>query len=69
MKVIWGQWVFADVFGVLAICLEWLASWLLLWPEDGKLKKEDVRRIYDGSLFYEIAERREGTLKRTGKAR
>jgi len=35
-----------------------IATWILLWPEDGRMKKEDIRRIYDGSLFYEIAARR-----------
>jgi peroxygenase len=35
-----------------------MATWILLWPEDGRMKKEDIRRIYDGSLFYEIAARR-----------
>lgn len=28
-----------------------LATYLLLWPEDGILRKEEVRRIYDGSIF------------------
>jgi hypothetical protein len=37
-----------------------IATWLMLWPEDGKMRKEDIRRIYDGSLFYVIAERRSG---------
>jgi hypothetical protein len=27
------------------------------------MMKEDIRRIYDGSIFYEIAERREKNLK------
>jgi hypothetical protein len=31
----------------------------MLWPEDGKMKKEDIRGIYDGSLFYVIAAKRE----------
>jgi peroxygenase len=35
------------------------ATWLMLWPEDGRMMKEDIRRIYDGSLFYELAARRE----------
>lgn len=34
-------------------------TYLFLWPEDGKMKKEDVRRVYDGSLFYEVSARRE----------
>ena len=37
-----------------------IATYLMLWPEDGKMKKEDIRRIYDGSIFYHIAEQREG---------
>ena len=32
--------------------------YLLLWPEDGIIKKEDVRRIYDGSIFFHIASQR-----------
>jgi hypothetical protein len=31
----------------------------MLWPADGKMKKDDIRRIYDGSIFYKIAEERE----------
>lgn len=36
-----------------------LATYILLWPEDGRMKKEDIRGVYDGSIFYEIAARRE----------
>lgn len=31
------------------------ATYILLWPEDGKMHKEDVRRVYDGSIFYDMA--------------
>ena len=38
-----------------------LATYVLLWPADGKMKKDDIRRMYDGSIFYHIdAERRKG---------
>ncbi|KAG6015087.1 hypothetical protein E4U41_004707 [Claviceps citrina] len=50
-----GQRVFADPVGAGAAFFEWLATYILLWPEDGKMKKEDVRRVYDGSIFYDIA--------------
>jgi peroxygenase len=30
----------------------------MLWPEDGRMMKEDIRGIFDGSIFYTIAERR-----------
>jgi hypothetical protein len=36
-----------------------IATYIMLWPEDGRMMKEDIRRIYDGSIFYTIAERRE----------
>jgi hypothetical protein len=42
----------------LMLTLTGVATWILLWPEDGRMKKEDIRRVYDGSLFYEIAARR-----------
>jgi peroxygenase len=36
-----------------------LTAYWMLWPEDGKMMKEDIRGIYDGSIFYTIAARRE----------
>lgn len=30
--------------------------YLLLWPDDGVLRKEDVRGVFDGSIFYVKAE-------------
>lgn len=30
----------------------------MLWPADGRMTKEDIRGIYDGSIFYTIAARR-----------
>ena len=39
-----------------------LFVYLLIWPEDGIIKKEDVRRVYDGSIFTELS------LQRSGKA-
>ncbi|KAL8694911.1 MAG: hypothetical protein Q9218_000482 [Villophora microphyllina] len=45
-----------DFFGWTACALEWIATYLLIWPADGIMKKEDVRGIYDGSIFYKRAE-------------
>jgi len=53
-----GQRVIFDPFGWGGASFEWLATYILLWPEDGRMKKEDIRRVYDGSLFYEVAARR-----------
>jgi len=63
IKYLSGQRCIADPIGWGGAIFEWLATWILLWPKDGKLMKEDVRRVYDGSLFYEIAERRERDQK------
>jgi peroxygenase len=30
--------------------------YILLWPEDGRMSKEDVRGVFEGSIFYTIAE-------------
>ncbi|KAG6901996.1 hypothetical protein C0995_005796 [Termitomyces sp. Mi166 len=40
-----------DPFGWMAAALEWLTTYLVLWPEDGRVKKEDVRDIYDVGDF------------------
>jgi len=57
-KYMKGQRLALDPFGWGGAFFEWIATWILLWPDDGRMKKEDIRRIYDGSLFYEIAARR-----------
>ncbi len=40
-----------------------LATYLLLWPEDGIMHKEDIRGVYDGSIFYKKAEEYERKKK------
>jgi peroxygenase len=39
------------------------ATYLMLWPEDGRIMKEDVRAIYDGSIFQRIADKREKKMQ------
>ncbi len=50
-----------------------LATYLVIWPEDGVMRKEDIRGIYDGSIFYKKAkehrQKQKGRLKeRQGRA-
>ncbi|KAF2671837.1 Caleosin-domain-containing protein [Microthyrium microscopicum] len=52
-----GQRCVMDFFGVTASVLEWLALYLMLWPQDGRMRKEDVLGVFDGSIFYTVAER------------
>ncbi|KAF2418937.1 caleosin domain-containing protein [Tothia fuscella] len=53
-----GQRCIADPIGWGGALFEWLATYLLLWPADGKMYKEDIRAIYDGSIFHGIASKR-----------
>ncbi|KAF2438424.1 Caleosin-domain-containing protein [Karstenula rhodostoma CBS 690.94] len=53
-----GQRCIADPIGWGGALFEWLATYLMLWPDDGRMMKEDIRGIYDGSVFYKIAARR-----------
>lgn len=46
-----GQRFAMDFWGMSATALEWTAVYLLLWPDDGVMQKEEVRRIFDGSIF------------------
>lgn len=41
----------------LELCLG-VTTYVLLWPENGRIKREDIRRVYDGSIFYEIEAKR-----------
>ncbi|KAF9910532.1 hypothetical protein EC991_006350 [Linnemannia zychae] len=56
-RMLKGQRVIMDPVGSFGAFFEWIATYLLLWPEDGVMRKEDIRRIYDGSLFHEMASR------------
>ncbi|RQM08495.1 hypothetical protein DH86_00000524 [Scytalidium sp. 3C] len=60
LKLLRGQRLIMDPIGWGGAFFEWLATYIMLWPDDGKMKKEDIRAIYDGSIFYKIAARREG---------
>ncbi|ROT43139.1 Caleosin-domain-containing protein [Sodiomyces alkalinus F11] len=53
-----GQRLIADPIGWGGAYFEWLATYILLWPEDGRMLKDDIRGVYDGSIFYTIASRR-----------
>ncbi|KAI0120991.1 Caleosin related protein-domain-containing protein [Xylariales sp. AK1849] len=55
-----GQRLIMDPIGWFGALFEWGATYLMLWPDDGRMMKEDIRGIYDGSLFYTIASRRAG---------
>ncbi|KAK4080360.1 hypothetical protein Trihar35433_1465 [Trichoderma harzianum] len=58
-----GQRLLADPFGWAAVSIEWFTTYILLWPEDGRMKKEDIRKLYDGSLFDEMAKERKHSSK------
>ncbi|KAJ3534037.1 hypothetical protein NMY22_g7091 [Coprinellus aureogranulatus] len=47
-----------DPFGWFAAGFEWLATYILLWPSDGRMHKDDVRGVYNGSIFYIISGRK-----------
>ncbi|OTA97552.1 hypothetical protein M434DRAFT_26577 [Hypoxylon sp. CO27-5] len=53
-----GQRCIMDPIGWFGAFFAWLATYLMLWPADSKMKKEDIRGIYDGSIFYTMANRR-----------
>ncbi|KAL9629092.1 MAG: hypothetical protein Q9204_005475 [Flavoplaca sp. TL-2023a] len=50
--------VAADPAGWSFAAMEWWTTWLLL-QRDGRLWKEDLRSLYDGTLFWRIREERE----------
>jgi hypothetical protein len=46
-----------DFVGWLAAFVEFVLTYLLIWPEDGIMRREDIRRVYDGSIFFDVAEK------------
>ncbi|KAL8714468.1 MAG: hypothetical protein Q9220_001801 [cf. Caloplaca sp. 1 TL-2023] len=55
--------VAADPAGWSFAAMEWWTTWLLL-QRDGRVWKEDLRAMYDGTLFWKI--RDEGRTKKEG---
>ncbi|GAA6056367.1 hypothetical protein JCM3770_005970 [Rhodotorula araucariae] len=47
----------ADPVGWLGAFFELVATYLLIWPKDGIMRKEDWRVVYDGSIFGVVAAR------------
>lgn len=47
----------ADPFGWGAAFFEWGSTWLLI-QKDGKVYREDLQGVYDGSIFWKIANAR-----------
>ncbi|KAJ5982365.1 hypothetical protein N7451_012465, partial [Penicillium sp. IBT 35674x] len=47
----------ADPFGWFAAFFEWGTTWLLI-QKNNKVYREDLRAVYDGSLFWKIREAR-----------
>ncbi|KAF5339345.1 hypothetical protein D9611_009853 [Ephemerocybe angulata] len=47
-----------DFFGWTAACLEWLATYIMLWPADGRMPKEELKGVYNGSTFYMLSGRK-----------
>lgn len=62
-----GQAMVWDIFGQIATALEWLATWLLVWPENGVLYKEEARGVFDGSYFQKKAD--EHAARKRGERR
>jgi peroxygenase len=64
---IWRFWneqrMVFDFFGQGATLFEWWLVYLLLWPEDGVMRKEEVRGVFDGSIFYTKAAKQQAFMR------
>jgi len=52
MRMLHANRVVADFAGFLAGFIEWLLTYFLV-AQDGIVYKEDLRKVYDGSIFFE----------------
>ncbi|EJD47686.1 Caleosin-domain-containing protein [Auricularia subglabra TFB-10046 SS5] len=65
MRMLKGNRIIVDPFGWFSAAFEWGSLWYLLWPKDRRMKREDVRAVYTGDLFYRIAhERKQGKARK-----
>ncbi|RAL11228.1 caleosin family protein [Aspergillus homomorphus CBS 101889] len=56
-RLMHGHRCAVDPFGWFAALFEWGTTWLLIQRE-GRIEKEDLRGVYDGSLFWKVREER-----------
>ncbi|KAK2465194.1 hypothetical protein APHAL10511_002548 [Amanita phalloides] len=59
VKMLYGNRNVADPFGWFAAMFEWLATYIMLWPTDGRMRKEEVMAVFDGTIFRAISAKRE----------
>ncbi|KAJ6598108.1 Caleosin [Mycena vulgaris] len=55
VRMIRGNRNLMDFFGWFAAVFEWGATYILIWPKDGRIAKQDIHDILDGSLFPKLA--------------
>ncbi|BGP43263.1 hypothetical protein JCM10450v2_007408 [Rhodotorula kratochvilovae] len=57
LRMLHGNRNIVDPVGWTGAFFELVATYLLLWPKDGVMRKEDWRVVYDGSIFGVVAAR------------
>ncbi|KJA21939.1 hypothetical protein HYPSUDRAFT_186846 [Hypholoma sublateritium FD-334 SS-4] len=59
VQMLHGNMNVFDLFGWAAAAFEWLATYIMLWPVDPQgMRKEDVKAVYNGSIFYKLSGRK-----------
>ncbi|CDZ97068.1 EF-hand domain pair [Phaffia rhodozyma] len=59
LRMLYRNRCIADGAGIVAASFEWIITYVLFWPDDGVITKEQMRTVYDGSVFFEIARERQ----------
>ncbi|GAA6024045.1 hypothetical protein JCM10207_004502 [Rhodosporidiobolus poonsookiae] len=66
LRMIHGNRNILDPVGWIGAFFEFGATYLLIWPADGVITREDLRTVYDGSIFFSIAAREKSRARRGG---
>jgi peroxygenase len=65
-SIAWNNMCAFDPFGWSAERIEWWAFWYIAHDKDGFVSKEKVRAMYDGTLWYILAEETKNRRNRPG---
>lgn len=57
--MLYGRRNLMDAFGIFAFIFEWGSSYMLVWPADGYMKREDIDGLLNGSIFVDLAQNRQ----------